>query len=57
MRDPNGLETRFRVCLRLNSQTIAFHAGDGSMRRLEPTVRDVVTGEYILTQVIEASQG
>ncbi|MDE2845624.1 MAG: hypothetical protein OXO51_02835 [Gemmatimonadota bacterium] len=63
LRDPNGPWRHGSVylyVLDLNSNTILFHAAfpdEFEYRPLIPTVRDAVTGEYILPQVIEAAKG
>ena len=63
LRDPNGPWRHGSVylyVLDLNSNTILFHAAfpdEFEYRPLTPTVRDAVTGEYILPQVIEAAKG
>ena len=62
MRDPNGPWRHGSVyiyVLNLNSKTILFHAAFPNRfenRPLTPTVRDAVTGEFILPQVIEAAK-
>ena len=62
MRDPNGPWRHGSVyiyVLNLKSETILFHAAFPDRfenRPLTPTVRDAVTGEFILTQVIEAAK-
>ncbi len=62
MRDPNGPWRHGSVylyVLNLDSDTIAFHAAFPDrfeFRPLVPTVRDAVTGEFVLSQVIEAAQ-
>ena len=62
MRDPNGPWRHGSVyiyVLNLKSKTILFHAAFPDRfenRPLKPTVRDAVTGEFILTQVIEAAK-
>ena len=62
MRDPNGPWRHGSVyiyVLNLKSKTILFHAAFPDRfenRPLTPTVRDAVTGEFILTQVIEAAK-
>ena len=61
MRDPNGPYRHGSVylyLLDLTSNIILFHGtfpDRFELRPLIPTVRDVVTGEFILTQVIEAA--
>ena len=61
MRDPNGPWRHGSVYLYVwnsDSRLIVFHAGfpdRHELRPLVPTVRDVVTGELILPQVIEAA--
>ncbi len=63
LRDPNGPWRHGSVylyVLDLNSNTILFHAAfpdEFEYRPLIPTVRDAVTGKYILPQVIEAAKG
>ena len=62
MRDPNGPWRHGSVyiyVLNLKSETILFHAAFPNRfenRPLTPTVRDAVTGEFILPQVIEAAK-
>ena len=62
MRDPNGPWRHGSVyiyVLNLKSETILFHAAFPNRfenRPLTPTVRDAVTGEFILLQVIEAAK-
>ena len=62
MRDPNGPWRHGSVyiyVLNLKSKTILFHAAFPDRfenRPLTPTVRDAVTGEFILLQVIEAAK-
>ena len=62
MRDPNGPWRHGSVyiyVLNLKSETILFHAAFPNRfenRPLTPTVRDAVTGEFILPQVVEAAQ-
>ncbi len=62
LRDPNGPWRHGSVylyVLDLNSNIIAFHAAFPDRfeyRPLRPTVRDVVTGEFVLPQVIEAAK-
>ena len=62
MRDPNGPWRHGSVyiyVLNLKSETILFHAAFPDRfenRPLTPTVRDAVTGEFILPQVIEAAR-
>ena len=62
LRDPNGPWRHGSVylyVLDLNSNIIAFHAAFPDRfeyRPLEPTVRDAVTGELVLPQVIEAAK-
>ncbi|MDE0048586.1 MAG: autotransporter domain-containing protein [Rhodospirillales bacterium] len=62
MRDPNGPWRHGSVyiyVLNLKSETILFHAAFPDRfenRPLTPTVRDAVTGEFILPQVIEAAK-
>ncbi len=61
-RDPNGPFRHGSVylyVLDLTSNIILFHGAFPDryeLRPLVPTVRDVVTGEFVLTQVIEAAQ-
>ena len=62
LRDPNGPWRHGSVylyVLDLNSNVITFHAAFPDrfeLRPLVPTVRDAVTGELILPQVIEAAR-
>ena len=62
MRDPNGPWRHGSVyiyVLNLKSETILFHAAFPDRfenRPLTPTVRDAVTGEFILPQVIDAAR-
>ena len=62
MRDPNGPWRHGSVyiyVLNLKSGTILFHAAFPNRfenRPLTPTVRDAVTGEFILPQVVEAAR-
>ena len=61
LRDPNGPWRHGSVYLYVlerNSNIILFHGAFPDrfeLKPLVPTVRDVVTGEYILTQVLEAA--
>ena len=63
LRDENGPWRQGNVylyVLDLNTNTITFHAQNPDRfenRPLTPTVRDAVTGEFILTQVIDAARG
>ena len=63
LRDPNGPWRHGSVylyVLDLNSNIITFHAAFPDRfenRPLVPTVRDAVTGEFLLTRVIEAARG
>ena len=63
LRDPDGPWRHGSVylyVLDLNSNIITFHAAFPDRfenRPLVPTVRDAVTGEFLLTQVIEAAKG
>ncbi len=62
MRDPNGpwrSGSVYLYVLNLTTNTITFHAtfpDRFEFRPLTPTVRDAVTGELILPQVIEAAK-
>ena len=62
MRDPNGPWRHGSVYLYVwnwNSRTILLHAAFPDrfeLRPLEPTVRDAVTGEFVLSQVMEAAR-
>ena len=56
---PGGTVSVYLYVLDLNSNIIAFHAvfpDRFEYRPLEPTVRDAVTGELVLPQVIEAAK-
>ncbi len=61
LRDPNGPWRHGSVYLYVlerNSNVILFHGAFPDRFELQPlipTVRDVVTGEYVLTQVLEAA--
>ena len=63
LRDENGPwrhDSVYLYVLDLNTNTILFHAAfpdEYEYRPLIPTVRDAVTGEFILPQVIEAAKG
>ena len=63
LRDPGGPWRHGSVylyVLDLNSNIITFHAALPDRfenRPLVPTVRDAVTGEFLLTQVVEAAKG
>ena len=63
LRDPDGPWRHGSVylyVLDLSSNIITFHAAFPDRfenRPLVPTVRDAVTGEFLLTQVIEAAKG
>ena len=62
LRDPTGPwrhDSVYLYVLDLNSNVIMFHAAFPNrfeLRPLVPTVRDAVTGEFILPQVIEAAK-
>lgn len=63
LRDPNGPWRHGSVYLYVlerNSSVILFHGAFPNrfeLKPLVPTVRDAVTGEFILTQVLEAAAG
>ena len=57
---PGGTDSVYLYVLDLRSNIITFHAAFPDRfenRPLVPTVRDAVTGEFILPQVIEAAKG